>query len=868
MASDVNDIITIKQLLNNSIIDIHCDYIKQIISKNVEDCNLLYTQVCYLIKLFLLHDYETSNEKYNDYNFNEMFIRDCFRLIKTSNIELDNDNKFALINRLFKFYNDYNLNQNNSIKFTKPNDVASITHITDALSRDIQTNISNNIILNYDKYVREYIDINIKLEFDKTDTKQINQIFNDVINNTLYSNVIYHNWINKHKKLIVPNFQKHICIKNFEDGITNYYNIFVKFIEKYVKENQILLNLIFINNDDKNKITKILINKLKGIDNDEFLNYNNWINENKNLMVNEFNLSKKNDINKELEKNPYMFIPFMLYMNKNMELNKSTKSYQIIPLRTNLTPKFIPINIDSFVDILDSKYLLGKRKNDYHNDNKTGLILFETYFKFDSKYIKNTIKKGYVFSGLIHTNGYEINYIFNSKSHEANKNNFHSKGKETRKNIKENTKNLTNDEKKKYFEKLEIEKEQAKKEKRELNRNKNNILKQSKKENHNKIMKTLEVQLTELKNKYNKDMMEIEEEHYKNLKLELDKIDKTNKEMIENKMNELNNIFISNNVYLKYVYDKDYQTLKNDLNNTINVKYDEIKNKELKIDLNLSKLKTKMQILKNELRQIKNEIKYVKIDDEKINVEKEYKKKTKSINVSINNNKKNKKTLSVVIKKMKKKIELLNYETIHNKTLTFTHITSIINTISNLLIKIYKINVTKSFNKYVDELKNANIMRNINEHILSFKDEMKNINGINKVLINANNDIKKININDVVSEIKLLENSQSLNNFLDKLMKKNELDNINEYLLSNLDKIKAITDICFKYLSVDMSNNSNIIDIINLMNYRLEKMEKKENNKTNEWNSKYNNVIKKIEECSLNINKLMNDKRKVENEMI
>ena len=208
---------------------------------------------------------------------------------------------------------------------------------------------------------------------------------------------------------------------------------------------------------NKNKIIKMLINKLKGIDNDEILNYNDWINESKNLIVNEFNLSKKNDINKKLEKNPYIFIPYMLYMNKNMELNKSTKSYQIIPLRTNLTPKFIPINIDSFVDILDSKYLLGKRKNDYHNDNKIGLILFETYFKFDSKYIENTIKKGHVFSGLIHTDGYEINYIFNSKSHEANKNNFHLKGKETRKKNKENTKNLTEDEKKKYLEKLEIE---------------------------------------------------------------------------------------------------------------------------------------------------------------------------------------------------------------------------------------------------------------------------------------------------------------------------------------------------------------------------------------------------------------------------
>jgi len=82
MESDVNDIKTIKQLLNNSIQETHFNYIKDIIDKNVKDCNLLYTQVCYLIKLFLLYDYENNN-KYNDYKFDELFIRNCFKLIKT-----------------------------------------------------------------------------------------------------------------------------------------------------------------------------------------------------------------------------------------------------------------------------------------------------------------------------------------------------------------------------------------------------------------------------------------------------------------------------------------------------------------------------------------------------------------------------------------------------------------------------------------------------------------------------------------------------------------------------------------------------------------------------------------------------------------
>jgi len=93
MEIDVNNysIKTIKHLLNNSIQETHFDYIKQIIDKNVKDCNLLYTQVCYLIKLFLLHDFENNNHKYNDYKFDELFIRNCFKLIKTGQINLNNN---------------------------------------------------------------------------------------------------------------------------------------------------------------------------------------------------------------------------------------------------------------------------------------------------------------------------------------------------------------------------------------------------------------------------------------------------------------------------------------------------------------------------------------------------------------------------------------------------------------------------------------------------------------------------------------------------------------------------------------------------------------------------------------------------------
>ena len=161
MASNVDKIISIKQLLVNSIKNDNFDYIYKLINKNVNDCNLLYTQVCYLIKLFLLYDFEINKNKYNDYKFDELFIRKCFKLIKTENIDIEPNNTYSLLNRMINFYNEYNLNQSNYFKFIKPDNVLSITHITDSLSRDIQTNITNNIIINYYKYLKEFVHINL-----------------------------------------------------------------------------------------------------------------------------------------------------------------------------------------------------------------------------------------------------------------------------------------------------------------------------------------------------------------------------------------------------------------------------------------------------------------------------------------------------------------------------------------------------------------------------------------------------------------------------------------------------------------------------------------------------------------------------------
>ena len=194
MNCDVNDnnIISIKQLVNESLNIEHFTYIKNKIDKNIKDCNFLYTQVCYLIKLFLLYDVENNQNNKYEYKFNELFIRFCFRLIQNNNknnnlnlldeTELKNENN--IFKRLITFYNKFNSDDSNkqTFIFKCPDNLDSIIHITNALSRTIQTTITNNITLNFNKYVK----INLQLDFKDIDitTNTINLIFNDIIYNT------------------------------------------------------------------------------------------------------------------------------------------------------------------------------------------------------------------------------------------------------------------------------------------------------------------------------------------------------------------------------------------------------------------------------------------------------------------------------------------------------------------------------------------------------------------------------------------------------------------------------------------------------------------------------------------------------------
>ena len=172
----------------------------------------------------------------------------------------------------------------------------------------------------------------------------------------------------------------------------------------------------------------------------------------------------------------------MIYMC--LELEKlETKSFQFCPLRTNLTPKFIPIDTSSIIDLLvdkDSLIALGKNnKNELLQDIETNKKdIWAMFFNLDK--IK---QKNYSFDYRISTDCFSVSIqlLHNSFSEKEKQKKLNMKNK--KKEMKETCKDMNQEEKEKY--KLELEK--IKKLKQEEIKLENKKLKQKMKDEFKKL---------------------------------------------------------------------------------------------------------------------------------------------------------------------------------------------------------------------------------------------------------------------------------------------------------------------------------------------------------------------------------------------
>ena len=166
--------------------------------------------------------------------------------------------------------------------------------------------------------------------------------------------------------------------------------------------------------------------------------FHEWLKNNRNNIVpKEFH---KNGYYYDIQVSPQKYFKHMIWMNIELE-NIEGKMYQFMPLRTDLIPKFIPLDTKSLIEIL-----VDKDKNKYLQDIEFSKeILWNTYFNINIK------MKKYVFDYTIITDCYSASIRFIHKDNlqkEIEKKEKMRKGRDKCKGLTNEEKNILKNKKK------------------------------------------------------------------------------------------------------------------------------------------------------------------------------------------------------------------------------------------------------------------------------------------------------------------------------------------------------------------------------------------------------------------------------------
>ncbi len=165
------------------------------------------------LRLWILHKY---NNKQQIPEITKETIKMAFKtFVKEGRGPKPKGNNLKQLNEFIKFYEEHykNLGLPNKLNGTY------LSQILNNMATDMKTNIDNNIKLHFFKYVNRFVNssfkkINSQLiekaehgkksELRKELSKDVYEIKQDLLNNTLKSNVKYHGWIKTHRNNIFP----------------------------------------------------------------------------------------------------------------------------------------------------------------------------------------------------------------------------------------------------------------------------------------------------------------------------------------------------------------------------------------------------------------------------------------------------------------------------------------------------------------------------------------------------------------------------------------------------------------------------------------------------------------------------------------
>jgi hypothetical protein len=261
-----------------------------------------------------------------------------------------------------------------------------------------------------------------------------------------YKNLNYADKIDGNNLSQILGYMSIDMLTNIENNIKLH---FIKYVFRFVnssfrKQNNELLEKC--EKGTKTKLRKELNKDLHDIKQDllnSTLNSNNkyheWINKHK---INIFPTEYKNSYEFDIQNNPQKYIKGMIYMC--LELEKlETKSFQFFPLRTDIVPKYIPIDTKSLIELF-----IDEDKNSYLLDieNKKHDI-WNKYFKLDNPIFK---QKSYTFDYRISTDCFSVSIQLIHKDFIQKEKDKKTNMKNKRRDIKEKTRDMTQEQKEKY----------------------------------------------------------------------------------------------------------------------------------------------------------------------------------------------------------------------------------------------------------------------------------------------------------------------------------------------------------------------------------------------------------------------------------
>ena len=246
-------------------------------------------------------------------------------------------------------------------------------------------------------------------------------------------------------------------LTNIENNIKLH---FFKYVKKFVNSSFRIINNTILENTDKGKkveVRKLLNKELFQIKEDLFNNtllsnskYHDWINLHRN---NIFPVDFTNSYEFDIQNNPQKYFKSMIYMC--LEIEKiNTASYQFFPLRTDIIPKYIPIDTKSLIEI----YIRENKNELLNNIEDIKISIWNNFFNLNDSIFEQS---NYIFDYKIYTDCYSVSIQMLHKDKVENEKKKKENMKNKRRENRINTKDMTLEEKEIYKMKQKEEKRKS-----------------------------------------------------------------------------------------------------------------------------------------------------------------------------------------------------------------------------------------------------------------------------------------------------------------------------------------------------------------------------------------------------------------------